>query len=346
MGAAPAARTGFRFMMTVKGGADRGSTYQLLPPRVTIGRGTDNNIVLNDPRASRQAAVIEFSPQTIVVTDTSSRKSLNVNGLVTDSASIKDGDLIKIGDTEMIFVVEALALPAVTNQSMVPQAHRGELSFPNPAQPPAMPPSGFGSPGPFNTQAPPRQQAPRSPQGDSGKTGFYVILVAVILGGAWLFTKEFASKRRDSSLLTNEQIETNIKSSEDFSDKLAKKRAFKTEEEKTRYEEAQKHYLEGFRDYQKGQFGRALKSFETANAIDRDHQLAKRYYNLAMKKRDEMTAQHTLEGKRYKEKQMFSRCSSAFEKVLEMIPNKDDVRYKQAETLKKECDLLIDERFR
>ena len=53
---APMPRTGFKFMLTVQNGPDTGATFQLLPPRVSIGRGADCNVILNDPRVSRVAA--------------------------------------------------------------------------------------------------------------------------------------------------------------------------------------------------------------------------------------------------------------------------------------------------
>ena len=61
-------RTGFKFTISVRSGPDAGAVYQLLPPRVTIGRDpSSNNVVVNDPKVSRNAAIIEFSPQDISI---------------------------------------------------------------------------------------------------------------------------------------------------------------------------------------------------------------------------------------------------------------------------------------
>ena len=46
-------KTGFKFVLTVIDGPDVGATYQLLPPRATIGRGPDNTIVCDMDNVSR-----------------------------------------------------------------------------------------------------------------------------------------------------------------------------------------------------------------------------------------------------------------------------------------------------
>lgn len=361
--AVAAPRVGFKFMLLVKEGPDKGASYQLLPPKVTIGRNPDNHVVLTDPRVSRQAIAIEFTMEKITATDLSSRKALIVGGETTSEASIKDGDVLRIGDTEMIFMVEAIPLQTVSTAS---PSHSPVSTSPMSAPTSAgggtailpFPPPGAGAPAPFpSAQQPspgmsglPPYTAPRQPryQGgsdNSGKLRFYVIVGIGVGVLVWLLNSKPPEKPPEAGPRTVEQIEQDLKDSGERQEAITKKRTFKSDEEKTRFEEAQKHYLEGFRDYQKGQYIRSMKSFETARAIDPDHEMARRYYKLAERQRDEMIAFLTLEGKRYREKSMFSRCSAALEKVLDAIPDKEDLKYKEAESLKKECDLLIDERF-
>lgn len=334
MNTVPAApKLGFKFTLTVKEGPDKGASFQLLPPRVTIGRGPDNNVPLNDPRVSRSAAVIEFSMEQIIITDVSTRQTMVLNDAQTEEASIKDGDVVKIGSTELCFNVEALPL------APQPPAHPPKISQLSAQQ--------LSTSTPFERPTSHYASAPTRPpsSANSGRLRFYIILALVGAGLYWLLGSDSAQKKQESGLKTLEQIENDIKESETRQQEIIEKRTFKSAEEKTRYEEAQVHYLQGFRDYQKNQFGRAIRSFETALAIDPGHSLAGRYKRLAEKRRDEMIAMLTLEGRRYKEKSMYTRCSAAFEKVLDAIPNKDDVKYKQAEALKKECDLLTENRF-
>jgi pSer/pThr/pTyr-binding forkhead associated (FHA) protein len=322
-----ATRTGFKFMISIRQGPDSGSSYQLLPPKVTIGRAPENNIILTDPKVSRNAAVIELNVELITITDLSNRETLFVNGQQTASESIKDGDVIQIGETEFTFNVEALIL----------------------APPLSLATSKTQAPGSFTTTRAPGQQfqqVRRSPQQKGGSKMFFVIIILVLGGlGAFLFTGTPTIKNPGVSLRTQDAVDKETKASTDRAEDIIKKRTFKNDEEKTRFEEAQKQYLVGFRDYQKGQYMRAMREFETALAIDPDNQLSRRYYKLAEKQRDETVADLSLEGRRYKDKHMYSRCTAAFEKVLEQIPNKDDAKYKEADALRNECQLLDDERF-
>lgn len=325
-------KTGFKFVLTVREGPDVGATYQLLPPRVTIGRGADCHVALTDPRVSRSSAVIEFSMEKITITDISGRNGMLVNGENVLQASIKDGDIIQIGDTQMTFFVEAIPLapPAF------PQGPR-----PMPPHFPGMP----SASGPHATGAPPPPPPFVSSGGLSSRQKFYIGLGVLGLAFVYLLTSESPQKKAEQTLRTVEQIEKEIEESEQRIEEITQKRVFKNNEEKVRFEEANRHFLEGFRDYQKAQYMRAMRSFETAKTIDPKHPLAGRYYKLAEKKRDELVADLTLEGRRYREKKMYARCSAQFEKVLSMIPNKQDLKYMAAEALKTECDRLAEQRF-
>ena len=315
-----APRTGFKFTISIRQGPDKGASYQLLPPKVTLGRSPDNHVVLSDPKISRLAAVIEFTPEQITVTDLSNRQTLFVNGQPTASASIKDGDSIQIGETEFTMNVEAIAL----NQ-------QGQILAPPPSLGPR--PAQFAS------------VPPRPSQGGGNRLVFYAVIFGIAGGIWWFVSTSPAMKKQGVVLRTNDAIEKDTQSSTDRTEEIIKKRSFASEEERTRFEEAQKHYLEGFRDYQKSQWMRAMRSFETALAIDPDNQLARRYYKLSEKQRDEQISNYSLEGRRYKEKHMYARCTSAFEKVMEAITNKDDAKFKEADALRKECEALEDERF-
>lgn len=359
MNTAPLApKMGFKFTLRIRSGPDKGASFQLLPPRVNIGRGPQNDIVLSDPKVSRAAVAFEFSMEKIIVRDVSSRQTLRINGQLFQETSIKDGDTILIGDSEMQFSVEAIPLGPIP----VPQTVGApSLRHPSASGLPPSVPSGsnvlsFPEPGPINYGAsknglppPPHFHPSQARTGggqDSGRLRFYMIIAILGLGLAWLLNSGSDKKNQEKGLKTVEEIEKEIQSSEENLENLVSKRSFANEAEKTRYKEAQVHYLEGFRDYQKGQYGRAIKSFETALAIDANHALAARYKRLAEKSRDEVIALLMIEGRSYRDKTMYGRCSAALEKVLDALPNVDDIKYRQAKTLKDECDLLHQERFR
>jgi pSer/pThr/pTyr-binding forkhead associated (FHA) protein len=338
-------RTGFKFVMTVRDGPDVGATFQLLPPRVTIGRGGGNNIALSDPRVSRQAAVIEFSIERITITDLSGREAMMINGYTVQESAIKDGDLIHIGETELKFVVEALPL-GHSFESLMSQ-NTAISPRPQVVQSPTFEAPSFGLPPSNTTTNLGGNRSSKRPQNDetNKKVRFYVIVGVAVAAFIWYINQEPGTKAGAKGIPTVEQIESGIKDSVNRKEAIEKRR-FKTEEERTRANESQRHFKEGFRDYQKSQWSRAIRSFETAQAIDPKNEVAGRYRRLAEKQRDEQVNILTIEGRRYREKSMYARCSAAFEKVLIEIPNKQDLKYKAAEALKNECDAAMDERYR
>lgn len=341
-------RTGFKFMIAVRSGPDAGAVYQLLPPRVSIGRDpSTNNVVVNDPKVSRSAALIEFTPEDITIVDLSGRGNLSVNGQTAERLSIKGGDIIRIGNSELSFVVEAMILPDANLPAVQGRMDQGGgLALAGDAGPMARQRQGGMGGGPaFGGGASTRSSSNSSRAKKSNRGLFYLIVGIIFAGLIYAGTAEQAAKKLDKGLRTTSEIEKEISETDARIADVAKKRTFRTEEEKTRFEEAQKHYIEGFRDYQKGNYSRAMRSFETARAIDPEHVLSRRYYRQAEKQRDEAVTALLLEGRRYREKNMFTRCTAAIEKALVMMANKDDVKYKQAESMKKECDLLKDNRF-
>ena len=372
--AAARPKTGFKFMLTVKGGPDKGVSYQLLPPMVTIGRDVSAHVSLTDPRVSRQAATIEFSMERILIQETSSRRTMMIDGVACERSELVDGSVIQIGDTKFVFAVEALPLAPIggfappaphlsPNSSPAPNSHLQVV--PNFGNSPAASSSGnqsahqmmpagqysgapsqmganqsFGNPPPGAANyAPPSPS--RGKSGGQGLSPTFMIIIAFVIGIALMVALQENAKRSAARrITTSTDIQKEIDSSEKIQDELKKKRKFSSDEEKTRYEEANRHYLEGFRDYQNSQYSRAIRSFETALAIDPQNELARRYYSLAQKQRDDMVANLVMEGRQYRDKQMYTRCSASFGKAMDFMSNRDDLKYKQAEAMKKECDLL------
>jgi FHA domain-containing protein len=73
---------------------------------LTIGRGSDNGLVLDDARVSRHHGRLQARRGTLVYTDTGSTNGTRVNGLVVDEIVLGPGDRLQLGDT--ILVVETL----------------------------------------------------------------------------------------------------------------------------------------------------------------------------------------------------------------------------------------------
>jgi pSer/pThr/pTyr-binding forkhead associated (FHA) protein len=70
-------------------------------PDVTIGRGKDATIYIDDPKASRINSAIQYWDDIYIIRDVHSQNGTLVNGKKIDLAKLNVGDIITIGDTEI-----------------------------------------------------------------------------------------------------------------------------------------------------------------------------------------------------------------------------------------------------
>jgi pSer/pThr/pTyr-binding forkhead associated (FHA) protein len=85
-------------------GAREGTEFPLTSAQIAIGRSkTGNDLVLNDPEASRNHAVITVENGIYSIKDLQSTNGTIVNGRQITSRVLVDGDVIEIGDTVLVF---------------------------------------------------------------------------------------------------------------------------------------------------------------------------------------------------------------------------------------------------
>jgi ABC-type multidrug transport system ATPase subunit len=70
---------------------------------VTIGRSTDNDIVIQDVLASRHHAFLTLTPLGAEIRDAHSVNGTFVNGVRVGSAIVSDGDVVTIGNVDLVF---------------------------------------------------------------------------------------------------------------------------------------------------------------------------------------------------------------------------------------------------
>ena len=81
-------------------------TYDLAGTRLTLGRETGNDIVVQDINASRKHAELRLNTRGIwVITDLSSMNGTRVNGVSVASQPLYPGDTVTIGKTEYKFIL-------------------------------------------------------------------------------------------------------------------------------------------------------------------------------------------------------------------------------------------------
>jgi len=71
---------------------------------LTIGRQLDNQIAVVHPTVSRRHACIARKGEDVVLRDAGSTNGTFVNGAKVTSAVLKDGDIVRIGDTHTLKV--------------------------------------------------------------------------------------------------------------------------------------------------------------------------------------------------------------------------------------------------
>lgn len=77
--------------------------YELVKPKVTVGRSERNDLVLEDTNASRFHAVVESTPQGYRIADQNSRNGILVDGRRCQEAMLVNGVTVRLGDTLLRF---------------------------------------------------------------------------------------------------------------------------------------------------------------------------------------------------------------------------------------------------
>lgn len=98
----PPSTTGGKALLLLE--TTRGTTpIPLESTLVTLGRGLDNDIVLEDSRVSRNHAQLRYKSRRFWVVDLASTNGTFVNGEPVSEAPLRNGDVLSLGGLELIF---------------------------------------------------------------------------------------------------------------------------------------------------------------------------------------------------------------------------------------------------
>ncbi|MGK2869047.1 MAG: ATP-binding cassette domain-containing protein, partial [Mycobacterium sp.] len=86
-----------------------GKAPEVPPGGIKIGRATDNDIVIPDVLASRHHATLVSGPGGTEILDNRSINGTFVNGARVDDALLRDGDVVTIGNVDLVFTNGSLA---------------------------------------------------------------------------------------------------------------------------------------------------------------------------------------------------------------------------------------------
>jgi adenylate cyclase len=99
----PKKKNGDRPRLQVVGEKGAAMEYPLQGQAIFIGRTDDNDIVLDDSSVSRRHAKITKDGEAYSLADLGSHNGTALNGILTQSAPLRDGDQIKIGGYRLTF---------------------------------------------------------------------------------------------------------------------------------------------------------------------------------------------------------------------------------------------------
>jgi len=298
---APAFISGVDYYIKGLSGEFKGMVFKLTSREIFIGREKTNHIkIVKDLKVSRKHARFIQSQGKLYIQNLSEHNPIKVNNETVDKAELRSGCVVTIGDMNLKIIADTKGA-----QSTAGGATRIKTK-------PKMNPIVTGAVILIVL------------------TGLYVKLVSDKQPEAQktlreIATQESISSRLDEETKALEQLETENSESERSNPDFI---------------EAQKIYVKGFRNFQKGMYAQAVSAFETSLSLYTDHQLARRYKVLSENRLDELIDFHITEGRIHLENRKFNFCVAAFNNAMSQSYDKNDKRFSEAKIGKRKCETL------
>lgn len=309
------------FILTVLSGSDKGATYKLATGRrITLGRGSDNDIAItNDPKVSRNHATIVISGRGGEISDVSDRNTVIVNGQEVTTMLLPPGAIIQLGETKFQFKAVPQSSALTTDRAGIEETNATS-----------------------RLDVAKKRRSPRLAV-NAGKKNFYITLVIVALFFIWLLTSN-TNKQTPVEIRSEEDVQTDINANRKIVEATeAEKRRLGTNTDQ--FGEAQPNFIKGFRDYRKGQYERAIESFQACLSLFPAHAQCQRYLRLSQKKFSELVQYHMVLANKYRSQNQFAACKASYRNVMVMMKNAGDKIYVEAKAGYDACHALEGDRY-
>ncbi len=312
------------YTIKVLSGPEQGATFKIMSPIIRIGRSSSNDIILaQDPKCSRNHAEINISGSGIIIKSLSSNNLITVDGKQGEVLFLKHDSKIVIGNSKLLFQI-----------SMLIPEHE------------PMSPAVVEAAGGLGPRHVPREAAVSnfsSPKANGSQMKIILIgAIAILL--LFAFTQNKKSKQAQVDIRTEEQVAKDIEAFNQLKKKEEEARQ-KDGKENDNYKEAQSLYITGFRDFRKGQYERAISTFEACVSIYPKHDLCQTYKKLAEKKFQELIQYHMILGNKYLEKGQYQSCKSSLHNVMVMVKNPNSQVYKEAQSIYAICRSRLEGKY-
>ncbi len=336
MSAAPVLSKVRKVSLEVASGPLKGEVFHFTKPLILIGRGLENDLVLEtDTKISRMHIEIRQNNGLITIHNVTEKNTALINGQLIKTASIDVAIRLLIGDTELFVRPDVPSRPASQQRQLVGSNNVMTALKEAPVMASHNNPYSYQSTSVAgNSQA---YKSPQIPNEKKSKLLFYAIIGVVILIGALLTSQQVSKSRKNLQIKTTEQVETEVKLATETAEEIEQKMKAQGVDSRS-YQMAQQQYVRGFRDYNQGQYSRAIHELSAAVTYYPQHDLARRYYAMAKRKLDELVRMELDLGQRYRGQHSYRMCVASFKKVIILLDDLEDKTSKEAQQLMNECE--------
>ncbi len=344
MTAAPALTRTLPLSISVVHGAHSGVVQSFTQTLVTIGRGSENDLVFSeDSKISRTHVEIHAQSNSLKVKNVSQKNYILIDGVRLEEKILNRPFTLQIGETvlKVDFPIEPDALAALVLSPQLKVAGQARLNAQVKAQAVAPPfPPAQGSP---HAGAGAAQFRHPSNSGSS-RTTFYAIIAVVSLLGWWFLSDSDLKRKNEIHVRTEGDVARAIEDSANAVREIKKKQET-SGQDSIQYKSAQEHYIKGFRDYRSRQYARAVQSFQASLSFYPNHELAKKYLVQSQRKFEAEVDSNMSLGRKYYQRQNYRLCQASFANVMIMLKDSAKAKYKEAKQLYEECNLRTEGRF-
>ena len=280
-----------RFFLKINKGHEKGAVFQISSSEVLIGRDPSNHIQLkNDSKVSRHHVRLIFKNDRYTIQDITKNNFINVNGIKVKQFELKNNEVIQIGEHILQFV-ETDA----------------------------------------NSKAAAAKPAQNQAQGNN--TLRLVLILIILMGGGYFVLmpkpKPIDNKIKVETLDNESKSERRIDSIEKTIkelDEQFKESIYYTENGRN----AQSIFIQGKRDFDRGQFFYARDAFGAVLSIEPSHAEARRLLRLSQQFADDLLEKQFKEGLASKEAGRFDFCKSSMRNIMNLLNDPANSRYREA----------------
>ena len=336
MSTAPAQFSAPMAKWTVIEGPMKGTSRLMQGPEFNLGRSPDCDfVIVNDPRVSRTHARVITSVSGYEVIALNERNPVQVNGRDVTRQRLGDGDEVQIGSTVLRFTLVNARGGGDPHLALVNHGGGGGAAV-----------AGAG-PGNWSGQTAARTMRPPKAAGGGFKSPVptrFVIYGVIGLVVYLVFFTGSPLKKKEQQIRTEQQIQADIEAANKLREASEASETRKVEMNIT-LRQAQENYVRGFRDFRKGQYERALISFQACLALNPEHALCNRYLRLTQRKFDELVQYDIVLGRKYRDQNQYQACRASFRNVMVMVKDANSKTFQEAKANYDACNALMEGRY-